>query len=459
MHSESPVSSDANAEEESATYSKVMWRLLPFLFICYMCSYLDRINISFAKLQMVKDLGLSDAIYGLGAGIFFLGYLLFEVPSNLMLLKIGARVWIARIMVTWGLISAAMLFVKSPTSFYVMRFLLGVAEAGFFPAILLYLTYWFPTQRRAKVTALFLTGIPMAGVIGGPLSGWIMDNMHAQSGLAGWQWLFLLEGIPTMLLGVAAYFYLDDKVVDANWLSSRQKMLIKRDLAKEQGSVKLHSIKDGLTDPKILLLSAIYFFYAMGLYGITFWLPSIVKASGITTPLNIGLLSAVPYAAATITMILVGRSSDRTGERRWHLAMAGVGGAIGLWLSVMFASNTVVAMFGLTIGTMGVMTTISQFWTIPPALLGGAAAAAGIALANSVGSVSGVVSPYVIGWIQTVSGNTGSGVLGLATCMVIGSLLVFALPAHLVNIAGKKRRTASVPLGASLRAVAPVEPH
>lgn len=459
MHSESSPSISVSEAQDNSTYSKVMWRLLPFLFVCYMCAYLDRINISFAKLQMVKDLGLSDAIYGLGAGIFFVGYLIFEVPSNLMLLRIGARKWIARIMVTWGIISAAMLFVKSPASFYATRFLLGVAEAGFFPAILLYLTYWFPTQRRAKVTALFLTGIPMAGVVGGPLSGWIMDNMHAQSGLAGWQWLFLLEGIPTIALGLAAYFYLDDKVADAKWLSSEQKELIYRDLAKEKDSMKLHSIKDGLTNPKILLLSAIYFFYAMGLYGITFWLPTIVKASGISTPLNIGLLSAIPYAAATITMIMVSRSSDKSGERRWHLALAGVGGAVGLWLSVMYAGNTVIAMFGLTIGTMGVMTTISQFWTIPPALLGGSAAAAGIALANSVGSVSGIVSPYVIGWIQTVTGTTGSGVLGLASCMVVGSLLVFALPAHLVNIAAKKRVVSKAIASEHLRGIAPVEPR
>jgi len=441
-----------------------MWRLLPFLFICYMFSYLDRINISFAKLQMVKDLGLSDAIYGLGAGIFFLGYLIFEIPSNLMLLKIGPRIWISRIMVTWGIISAAMLFVKSPASFYAMRFLLGVAEAGFFPAILLYLTYWFPTQRRAKVTALFLTGIPMSGVVGGPLSGWIMDNLATPTGLAGWQWLFLLEGIPTILFGVIAFFYLDDKVVDAKWLSTEQKDLIARDLAKEHGSLKLHSIKEGLTNPKILLLSAVYFFYAMGLYGITFWLPTIVKASGFLTPLSVGLFSAIPYGAATIAMILVGRSSDRTGERRWHLAMAGIGGAVGLWLSVMFASNTIIAMTALTIGTMGVMTTISQFWTIPPALLGGSAAAVGIALANSVGSISGVVSPYVIGWIQTATGTTGSGVLGLASCMVVGSLLVFALPAHQVNIAAKKRAVANATaptttVSAHLRVVAPVEPR
>ncbi|WP_316155874.1 MFS transporter [Cupriavidus sp. BIC8F] len=419
---------------ESATYAKVMWRLLPFLFLCYMCAYLDRINVGYAKLQMMQDLGLSDAIYGLGAGIFFVGYLLFEVPSNLILLRVGARRWIARIMVTWGLISAAMMFVKSPTSFYIMRFLLGVAEAGFIPAILLYLTYWFPASRRSKVTALFLTGIPMSGVIGGPLSGWIMSAMHGSHGMAGWQWLFLLEGIPTVLVGVIAYFYLDDKVADAKWLSASQRTMIETNLAAESKGHALHSVRDGLTNPRILLLSLIYFFFTMGLYGVSFWLPTIVKASGVSDPLDIGLLSAIPYAAATASMILVGQSSDTRGERRWHLAVPGVVGALGLCISVAYANNTAVAMLALTIGTMGIMTTISQFWTLPPAILGGAAAAAGIALANSVGSISGVISPYLIGWVQTNTGTTGNGVLVLAGSLVIGGLLVFTVPARLVNI-------------------------
>lgn len=418
---------------ESETYSKVMWRLLPFLFLCYMCAYLDRINVGYAKLQMMQDLGLSDAVYGLGAGIFFVGYLLFEVPSNLILLRVGARRWIARIMVTWGLISAAMMFVTSPTSFYIMRFLLGVAEAGFIPAILLYLTYWFPASRRSKVTALFLTGIPMSGVIGGPLSGWIMSSMHGSHGWAGWQWLFLLEGIPTVLVGIAAYFYLDDKVADAKWLSSSQRAMIETNLAAENKGHALHSVRDGLTNPKILLLSVIYFFFTMGLYGVSFWLPTIVKASGVSNPLDIGLLSAIPYAAATVSMIMVGQSSDSRGERRWHLAVPGVLGALGLCVSVAYANNTAFAMLALTIGTMGIMTTISQFWTLPPAILGGAAAAAGIALANSVGSISGVISPYLIGWVQTSTGTTGNGVLVLAASLVIGGMLVFAVPAKLVN--------------------------
>lgn len=428
------------AQEDAATYAKVAWRLLPFLFLCYVCAYLDRINVAFAKLQMQNDLGMSDAVYGLGAGIFFLGYLMFEVPSNLILLKVGARRWIARIMVTWGLISAAMMFVTGPTSFYILRFLLGVAEAGFIPAILLYLTYWFPNKRRSKVTALFLTGIPMSGVIGGPLSGWIMTHFAGMHGMAGWQWLFLLEGLPTVAVGIIAFYFLDDKVSDAKWLTVEEKTIIQRDLAAEQQGNHLHSIKDGLTNPRVLLLSGIYFFFTMGLYGVSFWLPTIVKASGVTDTLNIGLLSSIPYAAAAIAMILVSRSSDATGERRWHLSLAGVIGALALCTSVYFANNTVLAMIALTIGTMGVMTTISQFWCLPPAILTGGAAAAGIALTNSVGSISGVVSPYVIGWVQQSSGTTGAGVLGLAASMMIGAILVFTVPAKLVNVAKSKDR-------------------
>jgi MFS family permease len=419
--------------DEASTYAKVIWRLLPFLFLCYLCAYLDRINVSFAKLQMLKDLGFSDAVYGAGASVFFVGYLLFEVPSNLILLRVGARRWIARIMITWGLISAAMMFVTTPTTFYIMRFLLGVAEAGFIPAILLYLTYWFPPSRRSKVTALFMTGIPMSGVLGGPLSGWIMNHMSGANGLAGWQWLFLVEGIPTAAIGLIAFFYLDDKVSDAKWLSESQKAMLESNLKDEKPAHALHSLKDGLMHPKVLLLSVIYFFFTMGLYGVSFWLPTLIKASGVSDPLDIGLLTAVPYGAAAATMLLVSQSSDARGERRWHLALPGLIGAIGLYFSVAYAHSTLIAMIALTVGTMGVMTTISQFWVLPPAILGGAAAAAGLALANSVGSISGVVSPYLIGLIQTGTGSTGNGVLGLALSLVIGSALVFVVPGTLVN--------------------------
>ena len=419
--------------DESATYAQVMWRLIPFLFLCYVCSYLDRVNVGFAKLQMMSDLNLSEAVYGLGAGMFFVGYLLFEVPSNLIMQKVGARLWIARIMVTWGIISGAMMFVTTPTSFYIMRFFLGVAEAGFIPAILLYLTYWFPASRRGKVTALFMTGIPMSGVIGGPLSGWILHAMSGSHGLAGWQWLFFLEGIPTVILGVMAFFYLDDKIADAKWLSPAQRTMLEKNLAADQHGKTLHSLRDGFTNPKVWLLSFIYLFFTMGLYGVSFWLPTIVKASGVSDPLNIGLLTAIPYAAATVAMIVVGRSSDMRGERRWHLAIAGFVGAVGLVFSVMYAQNTTIAMVALTFATMGIMTTISQFWVLPPTILTGAAAATGIALANSIGSVSGLISPYLLGWVKTVTDSTNNGVLVLAASLVIGGLLVFTVPAKLVN--------------------------
>ncbi len=431
MTSASPVA--LSPREVSATFTTITWRLLPFLFLCYLCAYLDRINVAFAKLQMLKDLGFSDTVYGAGASVFFVGYLLFEVPSNLLLMKVGARRWIARIMITWGLISACMMFVSTPTTFYIARFLLGVAEAGFFPAIVFYLTYWFPSSRRSKVTALFMTGIPMSGVIGGPLSGWIMNHMAGVHGWAGWQWLFVLEGIPTAILGVIALFYLDDKVSEARWLSTAQRAFLERVLDEERAKHALHSLRDGLLHPKVLLLSLIYFFFTMGLYGVSFWLPSLIKASGVADPLDIGLLSAIPYGAAALCMVAVGHSSDTRGERRWHLALPGVVGALGLYFSVMYAHSTPIAMVALTVGTMGVMTTISQFWVLPPAMLGGAAAAAGLAVANSVGSISGVVCPYVIGVIQTTTGSTGNGVLGLAVSLIVGSVLVFTLPAKAVN--------------------------
>jgi D-galactonate transporter len=423
----------ATRDEEGAVYAKVMWRLLPFLFLCYVFAYLDRVNVGFAKLSMMNDLGFSEAVYGLGAGVFFVGYVLFEVPSNIVMLKVGARFWITRIMVTWGIISACTMFVTTPTQFYVLRFLLGVAEAGFFPAVLLYLTYWFPSSRRGKVTALFMTGIPMSGVIGGPLSGFIMASMVGVGELANWQWLFLLEAIPTVLLGVIAFFFLDDRIKDAKWLNAREKALLEHNLAQDAQGKHLHKLRDGLTNPRVWLLAMIYLFFTMGLYAISFWLPSIVKDSGVVDAWHIGLLTTIPYAAATVAMVMTGRSSDRHGERRWHLALAGFAGAIGLVWSVLYAGNTTIALMGLTLATMGIMTTICQFWTLPPTILSGAAAATGIAFANSVGSFSGLIAPSMLGYVKTATDSTGNGLLVIAACLVIGGLLVFTIPAHLVS--------------------------
>ncbi len=418
---------------EDIIYKKVMIRLIPFMFLCYVCSYLNRINVSFAKLQMAQDLAWSDTVYGLGAGIFFIGYFVFEIPSNIIMYKVGARRWIARIMVTWGLVSAGMMFVNTPLQFYIMRFLLGVAEAGFFPAILLYISQWFPSSRGAKVTALFMAAVPMSGVIGAPLSGWVMHSLSGVQNLAGWQWLFLIEGLPTILVGVFAYFYLTDRIEDASWLGEEDKKILRHNIDKESSGKHLHRLMDGLSDPKIWLLSFIYLFFTMGIYGVSFWLPTLIQASGVQDSMNLGLLTAIPYACATVTMVLVGRSSDRFRERRWHLAVPGILAAAGFLISASFQTNLMISLPALCLATMGVMTTLSQFWTLPPAILTGAAAATGIALANSIGSASGFISPYVMGMISSATQSTSSGLVLLSVVLVFGCMLVFLFPKHLLT--------------------------
>jgi D-galactonate transporter len=419
---------------ESALYAKVTWRLIPLLFLCYVAAYLDRVNVGFAKLQMLKDLGFSETVYGLGAGIFFIGYFIFEVPSNIILHKVGARLWIARVMITWAIISAAMMFVQSPTTFYVLRFLLGLAEAGLFPGVILYLTYWYPSARRGKIIALFMTGIPISGVIGGPLSGWILHAMSGTHGLAGWQWLFLLEAIPSLVLGFVIIFKLDRGIEQAKWLTDAEKKTLAANVAADAEGVESHSFKDGFTNPMVWVLSVIYLFFIMGLYGVGFWLPTLIKGSGVKDPLAIGLLTTLPYAAAAISMIVVGRSSDARRERRWHVAVPGLIGTAGWIAAVMAGSgNVTLAMIGLTVATMGVMTTLCQFWCLPTAILAGAAAATGVAVVNSFGNLAGFVSPYVIGWIIDKTHSTDLGVYTLAACLAIGGLLVLLMPKRMVN--------------------------
>lgn len=423
-----------SAALEERTYAKVTRRLIPLIFFCYILSYLDRVNIGFAKLQMLSDLQFSEAVYGLGAGIFFIGYFIFEIPSNLLLHKVGARRWIARIMISWGLISAAMMFVTTPTMFYVMRFLLGVAEAGFFPGVILYLTYWFPSDRRGRVSALFMTAIPISGVIGSPLSGWIMEAFAGMNGWAGWQWLFLLEGLPTVFVGIYVLFYLDDSIAKAKWLSPEEKELLSANIASDQQAASSHSFGDALKDPKIWILSAVYFGVIMGLYGISFWLPSLVKATGVQSATQIGLLTAIPYAAATIAMVLVSRSSDRYRERRYHFALPCVLGAVGLVLSTVYASHTVLALAALSLACAGIMAGLPVFWSSPTAFLGGAAAAGGIALINSIGNLAGFASPYMVGFIKEATQSTDSGMYALSVCLVISAILIVTLvPARMVN--------------------------
>jgi D-galactonate transporter len=404
-------------------YKKITVRLIPFLLFCYILSYLDRVNIGFAKLQMANDLQFSDAVYGLGAGVFFLGYFFFEVPSNIIMHNVGARRWIARIMVSWGVLSAAMMFVQGTTSFYVLRFLLGVAEAGFFPGIIYYLTRWYPAERRGRATSQFLMAIALSGVIGGPLSGWILRDTDGVAGLAGWQWMFLIEGIPTVIAGLFLLRYLDDKVEDAKWLTDAEKREVSALMQKEEAT-KTHSAPGkAFASGRTWLLSVIYFLFVFSLYGISFWLPTIIKAAGVKDALDIGLLSALPWAAGVIAMLLVARSADRRGERRWHIFVPAVIGTIGFLISVKFSGNVPIALLGMSIATMGIMSVLPIFWSIPTAYLGGAAAAAGIALINSFGNLSGFVGPSLMGWIKGVTGTLDSGVYMLAGCLFVGGLL------------------------------------
>jgi sugar phosphate permease len=428
------VASDVpRISHEDSIYRKVTWRLIPLLFLCYVAAYLDRVNVGFAKLQMLNDLQFSETIYGLGAGIFFIGYFLFEVPSNIILHKVGARLWIARVMLTWAIISAGMMFVSSPTMFYSMRFLLGVAEAGLFPGVMLYLTYWFPANRRGSIIAMFMTGIPVAGLIGGPLSGWIINNFSGVHGLAGWQWMFLIEALPSFILAFAVFFYLDDGIKKAKWLSQDEKDLLSRNIDNDSKSAAGHRLIDGFKSSWVWLLSFIYLFFIMGLYGVGFWLPTLIKGAGVTNALTIGFLTVIPYGAAAIAMIVVGRMSDAARERRWHILIPGVVGALGWILSVQFSSNLLIAEIALTIATIGVLVTLAQFWSLPTAILSGAAAATGIAVVNSFGNLAGFISPYLIGWIIDTTKSIDLGVYTLAGCLFVGSVLVLTIPKHLVN--------------------------
>ncbi len=422
-----------DAAFEDATYRKVSWRLVPFLLLCYVVAYLDRVNVGFAKLQMLNDLKFSETIYGLGAGIFFIGYFLFEVPSNVILHKVGARIWIARIMITWGVISAAMMFVTTPTMFYVLRFLLGIAEAGFFPGIILYLTYWYPANRRGRTTTYFMTAIALSGVIGGPLSGWVMQGFDGHNGWSGWQWMFLLEGIPSILVGLLVLAYLDDRIAHAKWLSADEKALLERNIASEDAHKEDPPIGAVLASPRVWLMSAIYFCFVMGLYGVSFWLPTIIKQTGVKSALDIGLLTAIPYGCAVVGMVLVAFSADRSGERRWHIAIPALLGALGLVLSVQWHDSTALAMVALTLATIGILTTLPLFWSLPTAFLAGTGAAAGIALINSLGNLAGFLSPYAVGWLKDLTHSTDSGMYLLAACLVVGAALTLSVPARLVR--------------------------
>jgi len=432
----------ANVALERQTYAKADWRLIPFLFLCYILAYLDRVNVGFAKLQMLKDLSLSDAAFATGAGIFFIGYFFFEVPSNVLLKKYGARAWIARIMISWGVISGAMMFVKGEWSFYGMRCLLGIAEAGFFPGIIFYLTLWYPSRLRSTRTALFVSAIAVSGVVGNPISGAIMDALSGKLGLAGWQWLFLAEGIPSIIVGVWVFFYLDSSIAEAKWLTAEEKALLAANLEAEDRHKHEVHIGDAFRSGKVWALCAIYFTLMIGLYGISFWLPTIVKAFGVKGYLGVGLITAIPYLVAVIGMIFLSRSSDRTGERRMHYVINVSVGALGLILSGIFASNPALAIAFLSVGTLGVIGSMPIFWPIPSAFLAGTAAAAGIGLVNSVGNLGGYVGPNVPIWVKPFSTNPSAALYVIAVVLLIGAVITyFSIPKDLtVRVGGPVER-------------------
>src|SRR6201987_4715690 len=410
---------------ESTAYRKVDVRLLPFLFLCYILAYLDRVNVGFAKLQMLKELSMSDAAFAAGAGIFFIGYFYFEVPSNVLLKKFGARMWIARIMISWGVISACMIFVKGEWSFYGMRFLLGLAEAGFFPGVIFYLPLWYPSKLRASRTAWFVAAIAVSGVVGNPISGWIMDKLSGVMNLAGWQWLFLSEGIPSVIVGIWVIFYLDSSIEDAKWLTAEDKALLTTNLIAEDKQKTEHKLTDAFKSGKVWVLCAIYFTLMIGLYGIAFWLPTIVKAFGIKGYLGVGLITAITFGVAVIGMILLSVHSDKTGERRLHYVFNVTAGAAGLELSGVFASNPVLAIVFLSIGTLGVIGSMPLFWPLPSAFLAGTAAAAGIGIVNSVGNLGGYVGPNIPVWVKLVSADRSAALYIIAGILMVGAFLAF----------------------------------
>lgn len=410
---------------------KVRWRLIPFLFVLYIVAYLDRVNVGFAAIDMNRDLGFSAAVYGMGSGLFFLTYTLLEVPSNLMLARFGARAWIARIMFTWGIASTAMIFVTGPASFYLLRLLLGAAEAGFFPGIILYLTHWFPARERGRAVGLFMTATAMAGVIGAPLSSALLQLDDAL-GLKGWQWLFLIEGLPAMLLAPVVLMKMTERPADATWLTADERDWLAREMAAEQAeTAHAHvTLREALLSARLWLVSVPYLCIVIAFYGVSFWLPQIVQANSGLGSATVVLLSAIPYMSATVGLVAVGASSDRFAERRWHVAIPCLIGATGFVLTVMAPQTLAVSLATLSIAAFGIWGTLGPFWTLPTAFLRGTAAAGGIALVNSVGNVGGFVGPILVGWIRDSTGQFAPGLLTLAGILVLGAAIAVALPSR-----------------------------
>jgi MFS family permease len=433
---------------------KAAWRLIPFLTLCYVIAFLDRVNFGFAALTMNKEFGLTAEMFGFGAGIFFFGYFIFEVPSNLILERVGARRWIARIMISWGVISASFAVVLSISAlfqslgfsffdnahtFYLMRFIFGAAEAGFFPGIALYLTYWFTADERARCVGAFLTAVPLASVIGGPISGFILDTLDGSLDLAGWQWLFIIEGVPSVLVGLWALRHLTDRPIKAAWLDPDERLALQARIDHERKSreaIRQYKLGEALTNPRVLGLSLVQFGLLCGIYGLTYWLPQIVKGvvtdigldkiTGVSINALTGYLVAVPYAFAVVAMIWWARHSDVTHERVWHFACPAVVSGLSL-IAAAYLGNPLLAAVALTICAMGAYAALATFWTLPTGFLTGSAAAGGIALINSIGNLGGFAGPYAIGWIKDATGETTLSLVVLAACSIMAGVVMVLL--------------------------------
>jgi MFS family permease len=424
--------------------SKVAWRLLPFLFLLYIINILDRVNVGFASLQMRYDLGMSEGAYGFGFGVFYIGYLAFEVPSNLILARVGARRWISRIMISWGLITCAMMTVTTPWMFYLLRILLGFAEAGFFPGIILYLTYWFPTRLRARTVAFFMVASPLTGVLGQPLSGAIMQFMDQVGGLRGWQWVFWIEGYPAVILGLVCLYYLTDRPEQANWLTPEERTWLADQIGKEESTRRqLHgmTLVKAMADRRVWLLILLYFTVAVASNAFGFYLPKLIKEGVVGSgesqvpqltqgtgqnEFQIGLLAAIPNLCAMVAMILNGLHSDRTGERRWHVAVPAFVSAIG-WTMSTLVDSPIWFIFSLALMQMGIMSMLPTFWSLPTAFLSGTAAAGGIALINSVGNLGGFVGPNILGQSKEITDSFIPGLLTIAAVMALGGILALCV--------------------------------
>lgn len=426
---ENPAGSAGEPEVGRRAIRKVAWRLIPFMGLLYLMAFLDRVNIGFAALTMNADIGLTPAMFGFASGIFFIGYVLFEVPSNIVMERVGARLWMARIMITWGALSAGTAFVTTPNSLYVLRFLLGVAEAGFFPGMILYLTYWFPARYRGRIISAFMVALPISTVIGAPLSTAILSVDAA--GLSGWRWMFLLEGIPAMLLGFAVLAFLRDGPRDAPWLRADERDWLTDELARERallgGGSHRASIGHALRNPRVWFLGLIYFGMLVGTYGFGFWLPQIVKGLGDLSNFQIGLVAAIPYGIAAVAMVLWGRHSDASGERIWHVSIPILVGAAGLATSAYITSSPILSFAAVSFCAIGIYSALPVFWTLPTAMLTGGAAAAGIALANSIGNFGGFLGPMLVGYVKEATGSYAASLWVLASVVAMSGVAVLRL--------------------------------